>query len=83
MTAHYFGKYLNDIVSKLNSTAENLELEVRYQQKDSKISFSTFSKIKNILTTRYGQPDVIHSSDVKLGMLRQTIQDNKNECVRM
>lgn len=78
MTAHYFGKYLNDIVQKLNSTTENLELEVRYQQKDSKISFSTFSKIKNILTTRYGQPEVIHSSDVKLGMLRQTIQDNKN-----
>jgi hypothetical protein len=79
MTApHYFGKYLNDLVQKLNSTTDNLELEVRFQDNNNNIKFARFQAVKEFLKNKYGEPVITHTEDVKAGELRQTIQVNKN-----
>lgn len=74
MARYLFDKYFQVLVEKLNSTRDNLELEVRFGE----VTYTEFERVKKFLESNYGQPTVIHTEDYTKNGNRQTVISNKN-----
>jgi hypothetical protein len=75
MARYLFDKYLENLISKLETSSEPLELEVRLDE----ASYSEFQNVFKYLENRFGQAEITHTEDFrKGGVIRQTLVTNKD-----
>jgi len=75
MSQYLVNKYFNPLLDVINSTSENLEIELRFQ---GLITFTQFKRVNDYLLEKFKTPVIEHTQDSKLNNIRQTIQDNKD-----